>query len=187
MTTTPNRGRDVVGATLAVALLVTNTFIVGYPLGDHKEGDRKGRPYAERTGAVIISCLLLAILPLPMTTALAVIAMSEAKKQSRISPYFMLYFSGLLWLVPRNDGYAERTGTVIISCLLLAIFPLPMTATPNREVAKQPEGLNFHNRRSSTCGSTLSNNCLKGRTDIVNGRTDTYIEIIISPAFLAVV
>jgi hypothetical protein len=46
-----------------------------------------------------------------------------------------------------------------------------MTTTPNREVAKQPEGLNFHNRRSSTCGSNLSNNCLKGRTDIVKGRT----------------
>jgi hypothetical protein len=77
---TPNGGRDVVGATLAVALLATNTFIVGYPLvallatntfvvgyslvallatntfvvgyplGDRKEGDRKGRPYAERQG-----------------------------------------------------------------------------------------------------------------------------------------
>ncbi|MDR1886505.1 MAG: hypothetical protein LBQ70_01195 [Prevotellaceae bacterium] len=32
--------------------------------------------------------------------------------------------------------------------------------------AKQPEGLNFHNRRSSTCGSHLPNNCLKGRTKI---------------------
>jgi hypothetical protein len=27
-----------------------------------------------------------------------------------------------------------------------------MTATPNEEVSKQPEGLDFHNRRSSTCG-----------------------------------
>jgi hypothetical protein len=27
-----------------------------------------------------------------------------------------------------------------------------MTATPNEKVAKQPEGLNFHNRRSMTCG-----------------------------------
>jgi hypothetical protein len=35
----------------------------------------------------------------------------------------------------------------------------------NEKVAKQPEGLDFHNRRSSTCGSNLSNNCLKGRTD----------------------
>ncbi|MDR1886855.1 MAG: hypothetical protein LBQ70_02960 [Prevotellaceae bacterium] len=25
-------------------------------------------------------------------------------------------------------------------------------ATPNEKVAKQPEGLDFHNRRSSTCG-----------------------------------
>ncbi|MDR1897393.1 MAG: hypothetical protein LBR10_11450, partial [Prevotellaceae bacterium] len=63
----PNGGRDVVGATLAVALLVTNTFVVGYPLVDRKEGDRKGRPYDERIGAVIISYLLLAIFPLPMT------------------------------------------------------------------------------------------------------------------------
>jgi hypothetical protein len=45
----------------------------------------------------------------PFSTALAVIAMSEAKKQSRISPYFTLYFSGLLRLAPRNNGYAERT------------------------------------------------------------------------------
>jgi hypothetical protein len=58
-------------------------------------------------------------LRLPMTTALAVIAMSEAKKQSRISSYFMLYFSGLLRLAPRNDGYAERTGlsSPIVCCL----------------------------------------------------------------------
>ncbi|MDR1897282.1 MAG: hypothetical protein LBR10_10885 [Prevotellaceae bacterium] len=27
-----------------------------------------------------------------------------------------------------------------------------MTATPNEKVAKQPKGLDFHNRRSSTCG-----------------------------------
>jgi hypothetical protein len=54
-----------------------------------------------------------------MTSALAVIAMSEAKKQSRISPYFILHFSGLLRLTPRNDGYAERTGLSfpIVCCL----------------------------------------------------------------------
>jgi hypothetical protein len=49
------------------------------------------------------------------TSALVVIAMSVAKKQSRISPYFILHFSGLLRLAPRNDGYAERTGLSFIA------------------------------------------------------------------------
>jgi hypothetical protein len=39
-----------------------------------------------------------------------------------------------------------------------------MQSTPTG-FAKQPEGLDFHNRRSSTCGSALSNNCLQGRTN----------------------
>jgi hypothetical protein len=46
-----------------------------------------------------------------MTSALAVIAMSEANKQSGIyTLFYALFFSGLLRLAPRNDGYAERTG-----------------------------------------------------------------------------
>ncbi|MDR1896683.1 MAG: hypothetical protein LBR10_07835 [Prevotellaceae bacterium] len=54
-----------------------------------------------------------------------------------------------------------------------------MTTTPNKKVAKQPEGLDFHNRRSSTCGSNLPNNCLKGRTNYY------YFNLRFSPAFQA--
>jgi hypothetical protein len=55
-----------------------------------------------------------------------------------------------------------------------------MMATPNEKVAKQPEGLNFHNRRSSTCGGNLSHNCLKGRTNYYY-----YFNLPFSPAFQA--
>jgi hypothetical protein len=51
-----------------------------------------------------------------MTSALVVIAMSEAKKQSGI---YTLFFFGLLRLAPRNDGYAGRTGLSLslVCCL----------------------------------------------------------------------
>jgi hypothetical protein len=42
-----------------------------------------------------------------MTSAFAVIAMSEAKKHSG-NKLFIFSFSGLLRLAPTNDGYAER-------------------------------------------------------------------------------
>jgi hypothetical protein len=46
-------------------------------------------------------------------TALAVIAMSEAKKQSRI---YTVFFSGLLRLAPRNDDKTNK-GNVILTSL----------------------------------------------------------------------
>ncbi|MDR1897391.1 MAG: hypothetical protein LBR10_11440 [Prevotellaceae bacterium] len=54
-------------------------------------------------------------------------------------------------------------------------------ATPNGSLLSlgvaMPEGLDFHNRRSSTCGNVLSHHCLKGRTNYY------YFNLRVSPAF----